>query len=75
MCGGYMRDIYLDCYGDYIVKFIKAYAEHGIKVSAVTPQNETNTQQNGKMPACIWHPETEAKFMGILREKFKKKQP
>ena len=71
MCGGYMRDIYLDCYGDYIVKFIKAYAEHGIRISAVTPQNETSTQQSAKMPACIWHPETEAKFISILSDKFK----
>jgi glucosylceramidase len=69
MCGGYMRDKYVDCYANYIVKFIKAYAEHGIKISAITPQNETNTQQNGKMPACIWHPETEARFIKILRQK------
>lgn len=70
MCGGYMRDKYVDCYANYIVKFIKAYAEHGIKISAITPQNETNTQQNGKMPACIWHPETEANFIKLLRKKF-----
>jgi len=69
MCGGYMREEYLDCYADYIIKFIQAYERHGIKISAVTPQNEPNSQQNGKMPACIWHPEMEAKFIGILREK------
>ena len=68
--GGYMREEYLDCYGDYFVKFIKAYAEHGIKISAVTPQNEPNTQQWEKMPACIWHPEIEAKFIKILKRKF-----
>ena len=71
MCGGYMREQYLDCYADYIIKFINAYAERGIKISAITPQNETNTQQNGRMPACIWHPEIEAKFIKILREKLK----
>ena len=69
MCGGYMRDKYVDCYADYIIKFIKAYAERGIKISAITPQNETNTQQRGKMPACIWHPEIEAHFIQILRQK------
>ena len=69
MCGGYMREQYVDCYADYMIKFIKAYAEHGIKVSAITPQNETNTQQNGKMPACIWHPEIEARFIKLLRQK------
>lgn len=69
MCGGYMREEFLDCYGDYIVKFLQAYSRHGIRVSALTPQNEPNTQQSGKMPACVWHPEMEAKFIGLLREK------
>lgn len=69
MCGGYMREQYLDCYADYIVKFIKAYAAYGIKISAVTPQNESNTQQSGRMPACVWHPELEAKFISILHGK------
>ena len=69
MCGGYMREQFLDCYADYIVKFIKSYGRHGIKISAITPQNEPDTHQNGRMPACIWHPETEARFIGILRRK------
>ncbi len=69
MCGGYMRAEFIDCYADYIVKFIKAYAEHGIKISAITPQNETETDQDGKMPACIWHPEIEAEYAKILKKK------
>jgi len=69
MCGGYMRACYLDCYAEYIIRFLKAYAEYGIQISAITPQNEPNTQQNGKMPACIWHPETEAAFIKLLRQK------
>jgi len=71
MCGGYMREQYLDCYADYMIKFIKAYAAYGIKISAITPQNEPNTQQHGTMPACIWHPETEARFIKILRQKLR----
>ena len=67
--GGYMREKYLDCYAEYIVKYIKAYETEGIKIYAITPQNEPETQQNGKMPACIWHPELEAKFIQILRKK------
>ena len=70
--GGYMRDEYVDCYADYFVKYIKAYAAHGIKIAAVTPQNECNTQQNYKMPACIWHPETEARFIIALKQKLEK---
>lgn len=69
MCGGYMREKYVDCYADYIIKFIKAYAAYGIHISAITPQNEPETQQNGQMPACIWHPETEARFIKLLRQK------
>ncbi len=71
ICGGYMRDKYVDCYADYIVKFIQAYAQHGIKISAITPQNEVNTQHSLDMPSCIWHPEIEARFTCVLKEKLK----
>ena len=73
LCGGYMRDEFLDCYADSIIKFIEAYAAHGIKISALTPQNEPNNQQKGLMPACVWHPQTEADFIKILRKKLDKK--
>ena len=68
ICGGYMLDKYVDCYAKYIIKFIKAYAEHGIKISAITPQNEPETQQSCNMPACIWHPDTEAHFIKTIRK-------
>ena len=71
MCGGYMRDQYLECYSEYILKFIRAYAAHGIKISALTAQNELNCQKEANMPTCIWHPETEAKFLRIMHEKLK----
>lgn len=69
MCGGYMRREYIDVYADYIVKFIRAYAAEGINISALTAQNEPETQQSGKMPACIWHPDIEAEFIILLRRK------
>ncbi len=69
--GGYMRNEFIDCYAEYIIKFIKAYAENGIKISAITPQNEPETTESGTMPACNWHPETEANFIKILKKKFK----
>lgn len=68
--GGFMREQYLDCYADYLVKFIQAYAAEGVKIRAITPQNETETLQLGRMPACMWHPDLEAKFISILRRKF-----
>jgi len=67
-----MREEYIDCYADYYVKFLKAYAEHGIKIFALTPQNEPETDQGGRMPACIWHPDIEARFISILRAKLDK---
>ncbi len=73
MCGGFMRREFLDCYAGYIIKFIEAYAAHGIKISALTPQNETETDQECRMPACIWHPEIEADFIKILRKKLDEK--
>ena len=69
MCGGYMRECFVECYADYYIKFLKAYEEEGIHISALTPQNEPETDQSGKMPACKWHPEIEAKFIKILRKK------
>ena len=69
--GGFMREKYLECYAEYFVKYIKAYEAEGIKIRTVTAQNETETHQNGKMPACLWHPEIEVKFIQILKRKFK----
>lgn len=69
MCGGFMREQFVECYAEYYIKFLKAYEDEGIHISALTPQNETETHQGGKMPACVWHPEIEAKFIKILREK------
>lgn len=69
--GGYMRRDYIDCYASYIVRFIEAYAQHGICISAITPQNEVETDQNGKMPACRWHPDIEAEFAIALHKKLR----
>lgn len=69
ICGGHMREEFIDCYADYYIKYLQAYAAHGIHIQALTPQNEPETHQSGKMPACIWHPELEAKFVKILRAK------
>lgn len=69
LCGGYMRDEYLDCYAEYMVKFVKAYAAEGIKISALTIQNELDSQSGYSIPSCIWHPETEGEFICILRKK------
>ena len=73
MCGGYMRAKFVSCYADYIIKFIEAYAAHGIRISAITPQNEPNNDHGASMPGCLWHPEIEADFVLDLKTKLCKK--
>lgn len=69
MTGGWMREKYIEAYAEYYFRFIKSYAEYGIKISALTPQNETETDQVCRMPACLLHPELEMKFTILLRKK------
>lgn len=73
MLGGSMRRKYLPNYADYFVKFLQAYAAEGVPVSAVTPQNEVDTDQDGRMPACIWPQEYEIEFVKLLGPKLQEK--
>ncbi len=64
MLGGSMRRRYLGAYAQYFLKFLQAYGAAGVPVQAVTPQNEVDTDQDGRMPACIWPQEYEIEFVG-----------
>lgn len=64
MLGGSMRKKYLPTYAQYFLKFLQAYAADGVPVQAVTSQNEVDTDQDGRMPACIWAQEYEIEFVG-----------
>jgi glucosylceramidase len=64
MLGGSMRKRSLPMYANYFVKYLKAYAAEGVTIDAVTPQNEVDTDQDGRMPACFWAQETEIEFVG-----------
>lgn len=63
MLGGAMRQRYFSAYAQYFVKFLQAYAADGVPVQAVTVQNEVDTDQDGRMPACIWPQEYEIGFV------------
>jgi glucosylceramidase len=63
MTGGWMREKYLEAFSKYYLHFIQEYAKEGIKVSALTTQNESETDQLSLMPACYWHPEHEMSFI------------
>jgi len=62
--GGVMKsdDATLQAFALYLVKFVQAYADQGIKVEAVSPQNEPNYQQN--YPSCHWDTSTFVTFVG-----------
>ncbi|MGI6316646.1 MAG: glycoside hydrolase family 30 protein [Christensenellales bacterium] len=68
MYGGWMIDRYVEAYAKYYLKFIQYYASKGIKISAMTPQNEAETDQTSRMPACLWHPDIEARFIKVMRK-------
>lgn len=63
MLGGNMQRQYMAPYANYFVKFLNAYAEAGVPVQAVTVQNEVDTDQDGRMPACAWPQEYEVDFV------------
>ena len=46
---------YYEAYALYFAKFVKAYEQEGIDISAVHVQNEYNSAQN--FPSCVWKPQ------------------
>jgi glucosylceramidase len=73
MLGGAMQRKSMPSYANYFLKFLQGYAAAGVPVQAVTIQNEVDTEQDGRMPACTWPQEYEADFvrqhLGPLFEK------
>jgi glucosylceramidase len=63
MLGGSMRREHMPSYANYFLKFLQAYESDGVPIQAITIQNEVDTDQDGRMPACIWPQEYEADFV------------
>jgi glucosylceramidase len=63
MLGGSMRKKYFPNYAQYLAKFLEAYAAEGVPIQAITSQNEVDTDQDGRMPACLWGQEYEIEFV------------
>lgn len=63
MLGGSMRNHYFPVYAQYYLKFLQAYAAAAVPVQALTTQNEVDTDQDGRMPACLWGQEYEISFV------------
>lgn len=62
--GGHMRNdaATLQSYAQYLVKFIQAYADQGIVIDKLSPQNEPTFEQN--YPSCLWDAATFVSFVG-----------
>jgi len=63
MLGGAMRKTSFAPYAQYFVKFLEGYKAEGVAIDAVTVQNETDAEQEGNMPACLWAQEAEMDFV------------
>ncbi|MBQ9773587.1 MAG: glucosylceramidase [Clostridia bacterium] len=58
--GGKLKKEFYPTYAAYFVKFIEAYANEGIKISAVSVQNEAHAIQTWE--SCLYSAEEEAEF-------------
>lgn len=59
--GGSLKEEYKKVWARYYAKYIKAMAEEGIKISAITVQNEPNAKQSWE--SCSYSPEDERDFI------------
>lgn len=63
MLGGSLKPKNFPVYSKYLVKFLQSYQAEGVPVDSITPQNEVDTDQDGRMPACLWAQEHEIVFV------------
>ncbi len=66
MLGGNIRPEHIPTYARYLQKFVEAYAAAGVNLRAMTPQNELDADQGGRMPACPWPQEDEERLVVAL---------
>ena len=64
MLGGNIKPTNFAVYAEYLVKFLQAYKQAGVPINAITTQNESDTDQAGRMPASAWAQEYEVAFVG-----------
>ena len=64
--GGNMKDDdeTLSAHAQYFVRFLQAYADEGIDIEIVAPQNEPGYDSQLNYPSCHWAPETYVDFIG-----------
>ena len=73
MCGGSLLDEHMPSFANYWVAYLKEYAKRGIKIDAVTVQNEPLTNQHGGCPATLISTKQEIALAGkYMPQAFKK---
>jgi len=60
--GGTIREASFAAYADYFRRFLTDYKAAGVEIDAVTVQNEVDSEQQGKMPQCLWGQQDEVAF-------------
>ena len=63
MISGNLRDECMPALANYFVKYVREYARRGIRVDAVTPQNETMCDTGGQYPCCTYPAKQEGVFV------------
>ena len=54
MISGNLKNEFMPALANYFVKYIQGYAERGIAIDAVSPQNETMCDTRGQYPCCTY---------------------
>ncbi|MBQ6136660.1 MAG: hypothetical protein IJI73_04730 [Kiritimatiellae bacterium] len=62
LCGGRLNPSSYPVYAQYLLRFLKSYADEGVPVSALTVQNEPETEQAKNSPTCLWSADESAEF-------------
>jgi glucosylceramidase len=60
--GGTIREANFGAYADYFRRFLMDYKVAGVEINAVTVQNEVDSEQQGRMPQCLWGQQDEVAF-------------
>ena len=63
MISGSLREECMPALANYFVKYVQGYAERGIPIDAVSPQNETMCDTHGQYPCCVYTAAQEGAFV------------
>ncbi len=63
MISGNLKDEFMPALANYFVKYVQGYDARGVKIDAVTVQNETMCETGGQYPCCTYPAEQEGAFV------------